>query len=237
MQRPPFRKIALGVLVFAAVCALVYGLVWLLNSLSSLITALATVAIAAYTWALRDSTNRLWGASERQFDREGPFLLPVIRSNTILEGFKGFLWFDHPTSNIPPVWSETSFTIRNVGRSAALLVSVAAELGHWTTMVDKPRVDFLARFDVEPVIEPGADTKQTFPVKVTIPIDKEGFESLKGSNSHLFLYGEIAFSDLLGEDFVQTFCFFYNFNAKQFVRAAGRYNRRARANREATGQS
>ena len=104
-------------------------------------------------------------------------------------------------------------------------------------MVDKPRVDFLARFDVEPVIEPGADTKQTFPVKVTIPIDKEGFESLKGSNSHLFLYGEIAFSDLLGEDFVQTFCFFYNFNAKQFVRAAGRYNRRARANREATGQS
>ena len=224
-----FRKIAIGVFVFAVVCALVYGLVWLLDSLSSVITALATVVIAGYTWALRDSTNRLWEASERQFDREGPFLLPVIQSNTILEGLRGFIWYDNPTSNIPPVKSETGFTIRNVGRSPALLVSVAAELGHWTTMVDKPRVDFLARFDVEPVIEPGAETKQTFPVKVTIPIDREGFESLKGSNSHLFLYGEIGFSDLLGEDFVQTFCFFYNFDAKQFVRAAGRYNRRARA--------
>lgn len=55
------RKIAYAALVVGVVlliCALVYGLVWLLNSLSSLITAFATIAIALYTWALRDSTNR-----------------------------------------------------------------------------------------------------------------------------------------------------------------------------------
>ena len=64
---------------------------------------------------------------------------------------------------------------------------------------------------------------------MTIPIDKAAFESLKSGNSHLFLYGEIAFSDLLGEDYVQPFCFAYNFNVKRFVLWAGRYNKRGRA--------
>ena len=212
MQRPVInaflRKIARAAIVVAVVlliCAFVPGLVWLLNSLSSLITALATIAIALYTWALRDSTNRLWEAGQRQFELEGPFLHPVIQSNTIHEGFRGFILFDHPTSPVPSVAPEASFTIRNFGRSPALLKSVAAEMGHWTEMVPKPRVDFLARYDVEPVIEPGDETKQVFTEPVTIPIDdRVAFESLKSGNSHLFLYGEIAFSDLLGVDYVQT---------------------------------
>jgi hypothetical protein len=52
---------------------------------------------------------------------------------------------------------------------------------------------------------------------VTIPIDRAAFESLKSGNSHLFLHEEIAFSGLLGEDYVQTFRFAYNFHVKRFV--------------------
>lgn len=225
------RKIALAVFVVAVVlliCALVYFLVWLLNQLSPLITALATIAIALYTWALRDSTNRLWEAGQRQFELEGPFLHPVIQSDTIHQGFSGFIRYDHPTSPVTPVASEASFTIRNVGRSPALLKSVAAKMYHWIEMVEEPRVDYLARYAVQPVIEPGEETKKAFTETVAIPIDKVAFESLKSGNSHLFLYGEIAFSDLLGVDYVQTFCFAYYYGAKQFVRWEGRYNRRAR---------
>ncbi len=226
------RKIAYAVFVLFIVvffCLLLYGLVCLLNQLGPLITAFATAVIAWYTWALRNSTNRLWEAGQRQFELEGPFLHPVIQPNAIMEGLWGFIRYDHPTSPVAPVASEASFTIRNVGRSPALLKSVAAEMGHWTEMAPKPRVDHLARYDVEPVIEAGEETKETFVETVTIPIDKAAFKSLKGGDSHLFLYGEIAFSDLLGEDYVQTFCFAYNFDAKQFVRWEGRYNRRARA--------
>ena len=219
MQRPAIntflRKIALAVLVVGAVllvCVLVYGLVRLVNELSPLITAFATAVIAWYTWALRNSTNRLWEAGQRQFELEGPFLHPIIQShNSIAEGLKFFRMFNHPTSPVPPVASEAGFTIRNVGRSPALLKSVAAQMEHWTGMVAEPRVDFLARYDVEPVIEPGEETKQVFTLTVTIPIDKLAFESLRSGNSFLFLYGEIAFSDLLGEDYVQTFCFAYSF--------------------------
>jgi hypothetical protein len=222
---------ALVVVVVLLICALVYGLVRLLNALSPLITALATIAIAGYTWALRDSTGLLWKAGERNFELEGPFLHPIIQHHSaIAEGLlRVFSIYDHPTSTVAPVASGASFTIRNVGRSPALLKSVAAKLDHWTEMVEEPRVDFLARYDVEPVVEPGDETKQVFTETVTNPIDRAAFESLKSGNSHLFLYGEIAFSDLLGEDYVQTFCFAYNFHAKRFVRWAGRYNKRVRA--------
>ena len=227
------RRIAYAafvVVVVLLICALVYGLVWRLNQLSPLITASATIVIAVYTWALRDSTNLLWKAGERHFELEGPFLHPIIQSHSaIAEGLKFFSVFNHPTSPVTPVASEARFTIRNVGRSPALLKSVAAKMDHWTEMVEEPRVDFLAQYDVEPVIEPGEETKQVFTGTVTIPIDKAAFESLKSGNSHLFLYGEIAFSDLLGQDYVQTFRFAYNFHAKRFVRWAGRYNKRAHA--------
>ena len=237
MQRPVintfFRRIAYAALVVAVVlliCALVYGLVRLLNALGPLISALATIAIAGYTWALRDSTSQLWKAGERHFELEGPFLHPIIQHHSaIAEGLRVFSIYDHPTSAVGPVASGASFTIRNVGRSPALLKSVAAKLDHWIEMVEELRVDFLARYDVEPVVEPGDETKQVFTETVTIPIDRAAFESLTSGNSHLFLYGEIAFSDLLGEDYVQTFCFAYNFHAKRFVRWAGRYNKRARA--------
>src|SRR4029077_5272758 len=102
-------------------------------------------------------------------------------------------------------------------------------MDHWTKMVEEPRVDYLARYDVQPVIEPGKETEKPFTERLTIPIDKLALESLKGGNRHLFLYGEIAFSDLLGADYIQTFCFAYYYRAKQFVRWEGRYNKRVRA--------
>src|SRR5271170_1197609 len=131
MQRPVIntflRRIENAVSVVVVVlliCALVYGLVRLLNPLSSLITALATIAIAGYTWALRYSTSQLWKAGERHFELEGPFLHPIIQHHiAIAEGLRVFSIYDHPTSPVAPVVSAASFTIRNVGRSPALLKS------------------------------------------------------------------------------------------------------------------
>ena len=57
---------------------------------------------------------------------------------------------------------------------------------------EEPRI-YLARYDVEPVIEPGDETKQVFTATVTIPIDRAAFESLKSGNSHLFLHGRSLF--------------------------------------------
>lgn len=224
-------KIAYAVFVFFAVvflCAVTYGLVWLLNAISPLITATATAVIAWYTWALRNSTNQLRIAGERQFELEGPFLYPIIQSqSTVAEGLRFFSVFDHPTSQVTPVASEASFAIRNAGRSPALLKSVACQMDQWTEMVLEPRVDFLARYDVEPVVGPSGETK-AYTATVTVPIDRVAFESLKNRNSYLFLHGEIAFADLLGVDYIQTFCFAYDFSAKRFIRWAGRYNKRTR---------
>jgi hypothetical protein len=102
---PYFRKTVRVVLVVGAVLlvvALVYGLVRLLNPLSPLITAAATIVIAWYTLALRDSTNRLWKVGERQFELEGPFLQLVLRPNTIDNELWGFNFFDNATSRLAP---------------------------------------------------------------------------------------------------------------------------------------
>jgi hypothetical protein len=63
---------------------------------------------------------------------------------------------------------------------------------------------------------------------IRIAITQAAFDAI-AATLPLGSHGEIAFSDLLGEDYVQTFRFAYNLHVKRFVRWAGRYNKRARA--------
>jgi hypothetical protein len=96
-------------------------------------------------------------------------------------------------------------------------------------MIPEPRVDFLAEPVLEPIIEASQETRQPITKTLQIPIGKDAFRSLRNGESRLFLYGEIAFSDLLGTDYVQTFCFAYDFPSKGFIQWAGKYNRRRTA--------
>jgi len=72
---------------------LLSGFASVLEAHSALVTAAATAVIAWYTWALRNSTNRLWEAGERQFELEGPFLQPVILYATISHDLRSFILF------------------------------------------------------------------------------------------------------------------------------------------------
>lgn len=191
------------------------------------VTAIATCFIAWFTLTLKNSTLKLWKIGSRQFELEGPFLYPMIQFGRRIEDqLIYFFMHDHPTSPVSPVAVEISFKIKNVGRSPALLRSVAAEIGHLTAMIQEPRVGFSADPVLEPIIEAGQETRQPITRALQIPIEKADFYSLRDGESRLFLYGEIAFSDLVGTDYVQTFCFAYDFRSKSFIQWAGKYNRR-----------
>jgi hypothetical protein len=196
----------------------------LLDDHGSSLAAIATCVIAAFTISLVSSTNKLWEAGERESAMSGPFLEPVLEHDPAQ--YKAFEWFDHPTSPVNPVHAEVSFSLRNIGNSPALLRMVAAETVHHSRMVDSPRLDFAGDYAVEPVIEAGKTSHQKFSRQLTVPIDKDGYSSIKSGRSFVFLYGEIVFSDLLGEDYNQKFCFYYNFKSRGFVRYEGQYNRR-----------
>ncbi len=203
--------------------------------ISAPLTAFATVAIGWFTYTLRNSTNRLWEAGERQFQLEGPFLHPVFEPNMFARNLKVRpIIPDQPAMQHAPIFPEVRFRIRNVGRSPALLASIAATLEHWTELPKQPRVDFLKSYAVEPVVDPGETTNETFTKRIVIPIDDVAFESLRVSGSRLFFYGESDFSDLLGNSYIETFCFAYDFNADRFVRWGSAYNKRTRKEPDAS---
>lgn len=198
----------------------------LINHAPEWCVAVFTGLLVYVTWRLVTSTNKLWEAGERQYALEGPFLHPVIISNNIQKAFFGFVFYDHPTSPHEAAEPQVTFSLRNVGRSPALLRSVAAEMAHLSAMAPELRLDFLANYSVEPIIEVNAQSEQTFTHRTVIPITKEGHESIKMSQSHIFLYGEIAFADPTGRSFRQMFCFAYDYPSKAFVRWEDRYNKR-----------
>jgi hypothetical protein len=200
----------------------------------------ATVLIAAFngllvyvTYRLVESTNRLWEAGEQQlnittstFSIEGPFLHPIIQGNTIHEAFKYFIMYDHPTSPGTPVNPVVSFAIKNVGRSPALPRYIASTIELWTRAEPEPYYNFTPDYVIDPVIEAGTESKTTFSQMLKVEIDKASFELIRMEKRHLFLFGEIAFSDVSGTDYIQRFGFYYDFRSKMFVRAGAKYNGR-----------
>ena len=168
-----------------------------LTQLGPLITAFATAVIAWYTWALRNSTNRLWEAGQTfNLNWKGRSSIPTFDSRRY-RGWRLKLlsFYDHPTSPVTPRSLRSQVQIsETLAEAPRCSKSVAAQMDHWTEMVEEPRVDFLKRYDVEPVIEPGEQTEQVFTGRVTIPIDKAAFESLKGrQQSSLPLSGRSLF--------------------------------------------
>ena len=200
----------------------------------------ATVLIAAFngllvyvTYRLVESTNRLWEAGEQQLkitasalSVEGPFLHPIMQGNTIHEAFKYFILFDHPTSPVDPVNPFVSFTIKNVGRSPALPRYVASTIELWTRGDPEPHYHLIPDYVVDQVIEAGTESKTIFSKMLRVTIDKGSFEWIRMEKRHLFLFGEIAFSDVSGADYIQSFGFYYDFSSKMFVRAGTKYNSR-----------
>ena len=216
---------------------------------------LATVAIAWFTYELRaatisldKSTKKLWRAGKKQYgvvkqaadaatsqaktaesaltDLETPFIYPVIKKDDFKEAFMGFVKYAETTTDTAqPI---ITFTLKNYGRTPALLQSVAAVSDHFTKMPEKPRVDILADYAVDYILPVGEETKKTFSKEVRIPIDLMAYKSIKANNSRIFLYGEIKFTDVFGNSYIQSFCLASDYAGKGFIPWGAEYNKRER---------
>lgn len=160
-------------------------------------------------------------------DLESPFLYPVELGELIRDGFRDYKkseYVDKPGTGVCPI---VSFKIKNYGRALALLKSVAVQVEHWTEMVPEPRVNYLAQGAGEPVLEPNG-VSGSYRTGMLNPIDFIGIESIEVRKSHIFFYGEIEFSDLLGNDYVQTFCLVWHPQIGRFIPWRPKYNQRKR---------
>jgi hypothetical protein len=93
-------------------------------SLAETWTALATIAIAAFTYALKRATDRLWDANERQIRLAREEFISTNRPKLIVRQFV----------LQPPVVNDVlkvDFSIFNVGNTEATVRLLAAEVALW----------------------------------------------------------------------------------------------------------
>jgi hypothetical protein len=136
--------------------------------------------------------------------------------------------YDHENSPVGDARPNVTFVIKNYGRTPALLRSVSAQFDHLTEMVAEPHTNIFADHAVEPVLEAGQHTSRTFTKVVTVPISREAYRSIQAATSRLFLYGEVIFADIFGNDYTQTFCLAWDNSSKGFIPWSSRYNQRKR---------
>ena len=159
---------------------------------------------------------------------EGPFIFPVIISTDIVDRFHPLMLYGETTSGSAS--PTVAFAFKNYGRTPAILRSVAFEVGHWTAMPERPRVDFLARPTASYVL-PTDETTDTFERTIPAPIDNEAFRSISKSESFIFFFGEVVYVDIFENGCTMHFGLRWDYGGRRFVPLGEKYNYTERRHR------
>jgi hypothetical protein len=199
-------------------------------------------AIQIYFLTRADNTARISADAARRTamemakatDIESPFLYPSGLTGNIWNELQQFIMYDHENSPHDPVTPQISFRVKNYGRNSAIVRSVSADFAHWTDMPEEsPRTDIYTDFAVQPILEPKSETERVFNKTLNLyPLDRAAFESIRAAQSRLFVYGEIIYSDIVGNDYLQSFCLAWDFRSRGFIPWFAKYNQRKRRNVE-----
>jgi hypothetical protein len=154
---------------------------------------------------------------------ESPFLFPVLVSTSILDELQEFENHVHPTA---PVNVRVSFTIKNFGRTPALLQRATAVF--FAGELDEAHNDPLSGRLSELMLEPQGNLITPIEREIVQPIDQSIFDALKNISKRIYLRGRITFLDVLGNRYEQTFCFTWDMETKAFIPWGPHRNRRKR---------
>jgi hypothetical protein len=155
---------------------------------SGAFTALATVAIAWFTLSLRESTDRLWDASERHSERE-------LRAYVLVDGGQ----FDYSRARD---MIRGHIVVKNYGQTPAYNFSVFASVRIFEP--DVPIFDFTplhpersALITLGPAAESNIDR-----IVAAFPDD---FENVCQHERAIFMWGVITYRDAFGRDHREEF--------------------------------
>jgi hypothetical protein len=158
-------------------------------------------------------------------DFESPFVFPVLVSNTILEHVR---LLEEPVEDPNAVAPCISFTIRNFGRTPALLQRVSAVL--FCGEIDDAQNDVVTERVAELMLEPQGSLIKPLAREMRQPLAPELLEPIKTGVTRIFLRGRILFMDVQGHRFDQMFCFVWDPETSAFMPWGPHRNRRRRLN-------
>lgn len=192
-----------------------------LKQIGFLVKADQTARIAA------DAAKKAADVAEKSLvDLEGPFLYPVIQSNTIPMMLAGFRMYDHPTSPHAPACPEIIFTLKNYGRTIALPQNVAAVF--FFGEPEDNHNDHRAGFVQEIVLAPGESLTYPLEREILTPISREMYQAIGARAGRIFLRGSIIFSDMFGNRYEQQFCLAWDHKTDRFTAWGPTRNKRRR---------
>ena len=171
-----------------------------------------------------DAAKRAAEVTERAVSEfEAPFLFPVLVSSTVWEDLQRL---DNASDALPTQSTRVSFTVKNFGRSPALLQKATAVLflGELEEAHNDPSSGRLA----ELMLEPQGSLSKAIEREIIQPIDRTSFELLKAAEKRIYLRGRITFLDVLGNRYEQTFCFTWDVETGACMPWGPHRNRRRR---------
>jgi hypothetical protein len=180
----------------------------IVNYYGALITALATVAIAGFTYTLKQSTDNLWSAGERQlklaedeFKATHRAKVRVRRIN--LQGnrndFNGFIFYLANTG-------DSDANIRTIGCGMA-----RKETGAW--LGDQPPNPQASVIIPQ---QPGLPMGPARPFLFVVAVDNDARAAVRDGLQELFVIGEIEYSDNSGIIRNTGFCWVYDRRIRDF---------------------
>jgi hypothetical protein len=162
-------------------------------------------------------------------DFESPFVFPVLITNTVWESLRLLEEATEPSNVVSPVVSpNVSFTLKNFGRTPALLQRVSAVL--YCGEIDEAHNDIAAERVAELMLEPQGSLIKPLEREMKQPLGRELIEPIKTANARIYLRGRVLIMDVQGHGFEQLFCFAWDPETGAFVPWGPHRNRRRRLN-------
>jgi hypothetical protein len=202
-------------------------------------TAIATVAIAAFTYTLKKSTDRLWLAGERQvaiakqaadaatlnaqvlFSSERPVIILQEPAAQLLPRGAGALWPD--MEGVPHPRATTGF--KNVGKTLAIVKEYRAEFffGSREAIPPIPAFTYSKRRRVEMFI--ASENEREIPtVEFDRNLTEAEFAAFKENSTVFVLFGYVKYADFFGNLHTKGFGFVFMGSGKQGLLRLNSYN-------------
>jgi hypothetical protein len=156
-------------------------------------------------------------------DFESPFVFPVLVSNTILEHLR---LLEESVEGENAIAPNVSFTIKNFGRTPALLQRTSAVL--FCGEIDDAQNGVASERVAELMLEPQGSLIRLLEKEMRSPLERDLLEPIKTGVKRIFLRGRILFMDVQGHRFEQMFCFAWDPETGAFMPWGPHRNRRRR---------
>jgi hypothetical protein len=170
------------------------------------------------------ATRRTVDVAERTAaEFETPFLFPVLVSSSIAEDLRSLMESGNSESTTTP---RVSFTIKNFGRTPALLQRASAVF--FVGELEEAHNDPVSGRLPELMLEPLGSLATPLERAMDQAMDHPALEKLKAQTARIYLRGRITFLDVLGNRYEQIFCFTWDLETGGFIPWGPHRNRRKR---------